>query len=1052
MKIKKITIKNLNSLKGTWVIDLEDPAFLENKNQFVICGETGSGKTTILDAISLACFGKTPRSEEIMTKLTNSEALNELMTRRTTTSEATVIYECRNGTFESSFKMRKAGGKADGNMKYEFTLVNLETGEPICDTITNLRRIEEVTQQNTNLSYLQFTRSMILAQGKFDKFIGAREEERAQIMEAISGTDYAAMGVRIAAKAKSEIKKYSDKKEAIDNIAILSEEEEAFYVNEKNGKPQEIENVRKLAEKNSEFLKWLELFGKFEKDLFEAEDQRSKYEARKKEFKADEKKLADAEKTFSCNVPYTKWKGLTEAQESDEKILSKNEKDLEIITKEFSDLKEESQKKAVALKEKKSEEKKKSLEWKKARELFLKIDSQKEKLSDSENRKNISEGKLIEAKKKEKELRDAIAELKTNIEKAKKYLGEHENDKSLESYLLVLQEKGNAIKTEMEALGKLKEKIKSAEKEIEKITVEVSDLLKEKEEANAELKDLVTSKYKIVSEILRASISDGKACPVCGSESHPFACENHKGEGNKESSDTAEKIRELSDKIEKLEKGISEKISLKDGNAKSLEEKKETFKEVSCKIESSVSEFNKSLEPWKLQVAFEKKGSFEKIYSELEELSGAYKNVKENFTEDEKALDLTQKELDGIKTEDLEKDFSEAVVEYENNQKDLEVLFGELKTVSGGKYEISDDVDADENQFKDEKEKLEAELKDAEERSIEVGNEKTSLEGSSKTLKEQIEKRSAELDLFKKELDESLEANGFASVERFEACRVEDQEFKRLKAAQEELKKADTGTSTRVKTARDSLSSHKKIKPKGMRDGDTEKLSEEYVQEKTELEKKLTELSERLGEVSAILKENDEKKNETAKLREELKAMEGERNKWQKILDMIGKLDGTKFQVFVQVLFFKNLIKKANKYFTGILPEYSLVQVPGKVDFRIHSNSFSEDKEDRECGNMSGGEKFIISLSFALGISELSSRSVSIDSLFLDEGFGTLSGNALLQSVAALKKLQTAGKTLGIITHVSEVIKEFDLKIEAKQTRGVSGYSELQGPGITRLD
>ena len=96
---------------------------------------------------------------------------------------------------------------------------------------------------------------------------------------------------------------------------------------------------------------------------------------------------------------------------------------------------------------------------------------------------------------------------------------------------------------------------------------------------------------------------------------------------------------------------------------------------------------------------------------------------------------------------------------------------------------------------------------------------------------------------------------------------------------------------------------------------------------------------------------------------------------------------------------------------------------------------------------MSGGEKFIISLSFALGIADLASQNVRVDSLFLDEGFGTLSGKPLIDAIDALKSLQDKGKMLGVISHIPEVIKQFDQRIKAEPS--TNGTSILSGSGVT---
>ncbi|MDC7245382.1 MAG: SbcC/MukB-like Walker B domain-containing protein, partial [Sphaerochaetaceae bacterium] len=103
--------------------------------------------------------------------------------------------------------------------------------------------------------------------------------------------------------------------------------------------------------------------------------------------------------------------------------------------------------------------------------------------------------------------------------------------------------------------------------------------------------------------------------------------------------------------------------------------------------------------------------------------------------------------------------------------------------------------------------------------------------------------------------------------------------------------------------------------------------------------------------------------------------------------------------------------------------------------------------EIRSTKNLSGGESFIISLSLALGLSQMASRKVRVDSLFLDEGFGTLDDEALDSALETLSTLQQKGKIIGIISHVSLLKERIGTKIVVKPTTG--GKSVLEGSGIT---
>ena len=188
MKICRVAFENLNSLAGEWEIDFETPAFADGL--FIITGETGAGKTTILDAITLALYGRTAR-ERI------SSEQNEVMTRSRAVARSEVEFTCPAGRYIARWEQRRARGKADGALgRVKISLFDVaekkEIGEHRAgDTLKSIENL-------IGLSFAQFQRTAMLAQGRFDEFLSASDNERSEILERATGTEiYAKAGMEI---------------------------------------------------------------------------------------------------------------------------------------------------------------------------------------------------------------------------------------------------------------------------------------------------------------------------------------------------------------------------------------------------------------------------------------------------------------------------------------------------------------------------------------------------------------------------------------------------------------------------------------------------------------------------------------------------------------------------------------------------------------------------------------------------------------------------------------------------------------------------------------
>lgn len=229
MKILSIRFQNLNSLKGRHEIRFDQSPFLET-GLFAITGPTGAGKTTILDAITVALYGRVHRHDR--------DAF-EIMTRHTAECYAEVEFEVKNKAYQARWALRRSHGKIDGRLQdVKMTLSEVASGIILEEKLTEVKaRIVELT----GLDYSQFLRSVMLSQGDFTRFLKASESERSELLEKLTATGiYSQISVWAYEKAKAEKKHLEGLQQQLSNQALLSPEEHDAYQEQLRALGQEI--------------------------------------------------------------------------------------------------------------------------------------------------------------------------------------------------------------------------------------------------------------------------------------------------------------------------------------------------------------------------------------------------------------------------------------------------------------------------------------------------------------------------------------------------------------------------------------------------------------------------------------------------------------------------------------------------------------------------------------------------------------------------------------------------------------------------------------------
>ncbi|TAH19118.1 MAG: hypothetical protein EAZ08_09595 [Cytophagales bacterium] len=226
-----------------------------------------------------------------------------------------------------------------------------------------------------------------------------------------------------------------------------------------------------------------------------------------------------------------------------------------------------------------------------------------------------------------------------------------------------------------------------------------------------------------------------------------------------------------------------------------------------------------------------------------------------------------------------------------------------------------------------------------------------------------------------------------------------------------------------------------------------EKLGENISQEWEELDSSLKECSDEFAENNRIMTEFDFKlrENETlgrqfAEKQEQIEKQKREHEKWKMLVDIIGSKNTNELRSFAQSLTLSQLIVLANKHLEKLNPRYYL-QKKEKTELDMVMIDREQADNMRPISTLSGGETFLVSLALALGLSDLATvgKKTQIQSLFIDEGFGTLDPHTLDETITTLENLQLSGKQIGIISHVEELKQRITTQIlVSKKGNGVS--------------
>ena len=286
--------------------------------------------------------------------------------------------------------------------------------------------------------------------------------------------------------------------------------------------------------------------------------------------------------------------------------------------------------------------------------------------------------------------------------------------------------------------------------------------------------------------------------------------------------------------------------------------------------------------------------------------------------------------------------------------------------------------------------------------------------------------------------NDALNASSFVDVDAFTAALLTDEQVQSLSILKQELNDAIVSTRSIFASQQATLETHMNHRLSDMYQQTTK---EEVIAQIVPLESQLKTLNDDRAKLAGKLEENERFKQQQAQVQSQIDWLNEKLTLANYLSGLIGSADGKRFRNFAQGLTLDHLITLANHHMTAFDNRYALQRKDDESLELLVVDQWQADSL-RDTKSLSGGETFLVSLALALGLSDLVSKRISIDSLFLDEGFGTLDENTLDLAMNALEQLQSQGKMIGVISHVKEMQERIHLQVKISKSAG-TGTSSL---------
>ena len=1130
MRLLTLDFLNVNSLGGHWHIDFTVSDY-RTSPLFAITGSTGSGKSSILDAVSLALYGETPRVKNAGEKKTDAKADQSpkdrydescpMLTKGTKEIRAAVRFEAGGRLFGSTWRryVKRTGKLSEAQV--ELIEYASETDTEGRVLTTKAKEWSELIVEVTKMNFKTFTRSVLLAQGAFSNFLRASENDRAQILEDITGTDiYSEIGRRVYERWKAENQKtddmktrleasaplpaeeraalekeaadiktaHTDAKKTLDTLttalhwrletdkarATVTEKVEALALAENELKVYETERLR--ADKARAAIEPLRLYRESERltlELAGLDKKRSDIalrlgeleahcEARTAALTTSSSALTQAQKAVDdFAVPYRE---MIEADTDIAGLAAQQKRQTEALIRAEAKLKEneaaaQASLKAEELALRQAEADKTQYEANRVDDL---IDAQlsgltaavailtekKRTLTDIGHRTTEAEGK---AERLEKTLTAAQAKARADADTAKTLRAAHaealrryETAKGSDTPEAAFTAVAD-LTTRMAAAGEAQRLLEDRSVFAEGLAESKADI-----EENEKLKAFLASTlarfdtHLAVIDTrepgLTAQLASGLEAYVTRLTAERQAIVEHTAEVGvlRTAAEEADRLaRNAEHTAQTSESARLTAEAALTHEKEALTSIRNTLKTTEDALSRARDAFETALSPLPAEL---REGEPEAVLVTLTERARARRTFLAAMQTNREALHTAQEKAAVLRrdTDNAREALTNAKSEVTETDERLTKRLTDRRERFG-----NTDPNREKARLNHALSLAQKAAREAEENERQAREETNRLTMLDNAHQEQRAKNAALLTEKTAERNALMTKVGFPDVDSLLRAELKTTAIEAIES--EARRRADkvallSGQTTQAKET------HEKLEAMKLSDEGAATLSPKHA----EAEGIFLQLTQKGAQLTERLETDDRKREANATALKAIEVQSAVAGQWDRLRALIGSSTGQVFRAAAQKITFRILLQYANEAMGTMTGRYWL-HAAGEGGLSVDVVDNDMGGQIRTSKNLSGGESFMVSLALALGLSRMGGKNLRVDTLFLDEGFGTLDETTLNNALYALENLQaSSGKLIGIISHVKSVKERIQNHITVTQRAG-SGLSTLRGPGVTRL-